>query len=333
MSNGDAIARRPESGMAVMPAEMTIEELVARTRKVQEAMKAVMKDGEHYGVIPGTPKPTLLKPGAEKLLNLFMLDPEYAAVREPEDGAHLTITSTCTLYHIGTGARLGSGMGSCSTRESKYAYRNAKRVCPKCGAEAINKSKFPPRGKRDEAPGWYCYAKVGGCGVEFSAEDPAITGQVLGRVDNPDKADQYNTVLKMANKRSLVAAVLNVTAASDIFTQDLEDMPGAGDTHTQAAGAATSVPGTAAASVAGAPAPGMASEEMFDAPAEREERDARGALLELVKGVADHLKLKAADRARLWTAHCGRATPDTVDVAALQGLYDALKAQAEAAAG
>ena len=42
---------------------------------------------------------------------------------------------------------------------------------------------------------------------------------------NDDLADQYNTVLKMSNKRSLVAAVLNVTAASDIFTQDIEDMP------------------------------------------------------------------------------------------------------------
>ena len=32
----------------------------------------------------------------------------------------------------------------------------------------------------------------------------------------------------MANKRSLVAAVLNATAASDIFTQDIEDMPSGG---------------------------------------------------------------------------------------------------------
>lgn len=329
MSHEEAIARRAESGMAVMPAEMTIEELVARTRKVQEAMKAVMKDGEHYGVIPGTPKPTLLKPGAEKLLNLFMLDPEYAAVREHEDGSHLTITSTCTLYHIGTGARLGSGMGSCSTRESKYAYRTAKRVCPKCGAEAINKSKFPPRGRRDEAPGWYCYAKVGGCGVEFGAEDPAITGQVLGRVDNPDKADQYNTVLKMANKRSLVAAVLNVTAASDIFTQDLEDMPGGGDTHSQAAGTVTSAPGTAAASGSGAPPTDMTPEQLFETPGEQHDR---AELLGLVKGAADHLKLAAKDRATLWAQHCGRATPETVDVAALQGLYEALRERAEAGA-
>ncbi len=35
----------------------------------------------------------------------------------------------------------------------------------------------------------------------------------------------YKDGLKMAEKRSKVACVLNVTAASDIFTQDIEDMP------------------------------------------------------------------------------------------------------------
>lgn len=42
-------------------------------------------------------------------------------------------------------------------------------------------------------------------------------------VDNANLPDLYNTILKMANKRALVAAVLNVTAAGDIFTQDLVD--------------------------------------------------------------------------------------------------------------
>lgn len=312
MANGDAIARRTDGGMAtVMPAEMTIEELVARTQKVQQAMKAVMHEGEHYGVVPGTNKPTLLKPGAEKLLNLFMLDPEYGAVREPEEGAHLTITSTCTLYHIGTGARLGSGMGSCSTRESKYAYRTAKRVCPKCGADAINKSKFPPRGKRDEAPGWYCYAKVGGCGVEFSAEDPSIVGQTLGRVDNPDKADQYNTVLKMANKRSLVAAVLNVTAASDIFTQDLEDMPAGGDTQRAGGGSAVaSASGGLAASGSGATPAGMTPEQLFETLVEETARkiSETATLLGAITKRWEALKTPAALRVKMWERVCG-ATP------------------------
>lgn len=45
------------------------------------------------------------------------------------------------------------------------------------------------------------------------------------RVENPDIADTYNTVLKMAKKRAFVDAVKSTTAASDIFTQDIEDLP------------------------------------------------------------------------------------------------------------
>ena len=45
------------------------------------------------------------------------------------------------------------------------------------------------------------------------------------RQENPDIADAYNTVLKMAKKRAYVDAVKSTTAASDIFTQDVEDMP------------------------------------------------------------------------------------------------------------
>jgi hypothetical protein len=189
-------------------------------------MAKAMKEGEHYGVIPGMPagtKPSLLKAGAEKLCLVFRLDPEYEIVEKIVDGPHVSIISRCTLYHIPTGNRMGSGMGSCSTKELKYAYREAKRQCPKCHAETIFRSKYPPKDKPEGEPGWYCNQKMGGCGRQFAAGDGAILDQKTGRVPNPDLADLYNTVLKMSNKRSLVAAVLNVTAASDIFTQDLED--------------------------------------------------------------------------------------------------------------
>ena len=45
------------------------------------------------------------------------------------------------------------------------------------------------------------------------------------REENPDIADTWNTVLKMAKKRAFVDAVKSTTAASDIFTQDIEDLP------------------------------------------------------------------------------------------------------------
>ena len=218
VNSGQSLARRDE---------LDVEDVIAQVRKIQAVMQQVMKSGEHYGVIPGTgTKPVLLKPGAEKLLLTFRFDPQYEST-EVYDGKHLTVKSRCTLYHITSGQRMGSGEGSCSTKESKYAYRQGLRLCPKCGKDAIIK------GKKEWGGGWLCFAKKGGCGEKWKDGDPAIEGQSTERVANEDLPDQYNTVLKMANKRSLVAAVLNVTAASDIFTQDLEDVAGHDDTGSE----------------------------------------------------------------------------------------------------
>ena len=216
------IATINEKQLATVPVEhqpMTAADIRQQVNLIQHVMHEVMKKDEHYGVIPGTgTKPSLLKPGAEKLCLTFRLDPQYEA-RETYIGEHLTVTTTCTLYHSPTGRRLGSGVGLCTTRESKYAWRNAGRKCPACGKEAIIK------GKAEFGGGWVCFKKKDGCGAKFSDGDQSIEGQPQGRVANPDVADCYNTVLKMSAKRALVAAVLNVTAASDIFTQDIEDLP------------------------------------------------------------------------------------------------------------
>jgi hypothetical protein len=216
--NGEA----PPTERAIIrqPDELSVEAMIAQVDKIQRAMKAVMKDGVHFGVIPGTPKPTLYKPGAEKLCLLFRLDPQYQVERAFSPDGHLDVLVTCTLYHIPTGNRIASGVGSCSTRESRYAYRKAGRTCPDCGMEgAIIK------GKAEYGGGWLCFKKKNGCGAKFSDGDAAIESQAEGRVDNEDIVDLHNTVVKMGCKRALVAAVLNGTAASDIFTQDVEDMP------------------------------------------------------------------------------------------------------------
>lgn len=210
----DEVAIRPQTAIE---GELSVAQVLAQVQKIQDLMRSGMKDNEHFGIIPGTNnKPTLLKPGAEKLCLMFRLAPEYDS-GERYDGDHLTIKSKCVLTHIPTGRRLGSGEGSCSTKEVKYAYRQASRKCPTCGKEAII------RGKKEYGGGWLCFKRKDGCGAKFKDGDATIEGQQVGRIPNEDLADQYNTILKMANKRSLIAAVLNVTAASDIFTQDLED--------------------------------------------------------------------------------------------------------------
>jgi hypothetical protein len=214
------------TGGAVMAVAPQVEptDLVARLRAIEEVQSTAMKEDVDYGVIPGTGgKPTLLKPGAEKLSVLFQLDVQIVneKIWGPED--HLTVISRATAFHAPTGARMGYGEGICTTREKKYGKRKQDRTCPTCGSTAIKKSKFPPRNEPQADPGWYCFAKVGGCGAEFAADDRQITSQPLGEIENPDLPDTWNTVVKMAEKRGRVDVVLAVTGASALFTQDIED--------------------------------------------------------------------------------------------------------------
>lgn len=202
----------------VTRAEVSVDEVVAQRDKIKDVMARVMVENVHYGRIPGVQKPSLLKPGAEVLNVTFRFAPSYRSERIFSDDGHLTVVAKCTLTHAPSGMVLGEGEGLCSTRESRYAYRNAGRVCPECGQEAIIK------GKAEYGGGWVCFKKRGGCGAKYADDDQRIVEQPTGKVANPELPDAWNTCLKMADKRALVAAILNCTAASDIFTQDVEDM-------------------------------------------------------------------------------------------------------------
>lgn len=200
--------------------ELTVQAIVDRKRKIVEVMGAVMREGEHYGRIPGCgDKPSLYKAGAEILATTFMLAPTFEVEQTDLPGGHREYRVTCTLKHIASGVSLGEGVGCCSTMESKYRYRGGARLCPECGKAAIIK------GKADYGGGWLCFGKKGGCGSKWKDGDRAIEGQPEGRVENPDPADQYNTVLKMAKKRAQVDCTLTAVGASDLLSQDLEDLP------------------------------------------------------------------------------------------------------------
>lgn len=155
-------------------------EVRKQVNQIQYLMQAVLKDGEHYGVVPGTgrnAKPSLFQAGAEKIAMMFHLVPRYEVLRMELGNGHREYEVHCKLLNRDTGEEVGFGLGTCSTLESKYRYRNQ----------------------------WNNGQKT--------------------RYENPDIADTWNTVMKMAKKRAFVDAVKSTTAASDIFTQDVEDMP------------------------------------------------------------------------------------------------------------
>lgn len=182
--------------------------VIAQVRAVQEIMAAVMKEGVHYGKIPGTPEdapPSLFKPGSEVLLSAFKIsvEPEVTATR---DGNHITYEIHCVGRHIATGLVIGVGVGEASTAEDKYSWRAA--VCPEeFDATPVDKRRTKwNKGKR---------------GYQGKPDKPAWSVDQVRT--NP--ADLANTVLKMAKKRAQIDLCLTGLAASDIFTQDLEDLP------------------------------------------------------------------------------------------------------------
>lgn len=214
------IVVRETSSMALMPV-LAIEEAIERRAAIVQYTKELMVEGKDFGPIPGTDKNTLLKPGAEKLTSLFGLTPRFEIVRSEEDWTGERHNGEPFFYYLIRCSlwrgeqQAGEGDGSCNSWEKKYRWRKAERICPNCGAANIRKS------KKDN--GWYCWAQTGGCGGNFKGNDTRITEQETGNIPNPDICDLTNTILKMAEKRALVAATLIAVNASEFFTQDLED--------------------------------------------------------------------------------------------------------------
>jgi hypothetical protein len=236
MSNGTALSTAQPTQMTTSavwtPSFATrVDEAIQMKQEKKRFFEGVMDVDVHYGVIPGTgTKPTLFKSGAEMLLSNMGLNCSFEDEGAPiiditgkdHDGeAFIYYRRECRIYRQ-TGPKeddrmvVGKASGVCNSWETKYRYRNAGLTCPTCGKETIKASKFS-----DGKP-FYCHQKMGGCGAQF--EKSVFAGIVLGKIANPDIADLMNTILKMADKRALVAATLVATGCSDIFTQDVEDM-------------------------------------------------------------------------------------------------------------
>ena len=193
---------------------MTTAGVLKQVAVIQEVMKSVMQLNEHYGTIPGTNKPSLYKAGAEKLSLTFRLRPEYEIRRSDLGNGHREYEVVATLYHIPTGQSVGQGVGSATTMEGKYRYRTGP---VEFTGKPVPKEYWTERDIK----------LIGGKGFVTKKNDAgqweiAIRGE---QVEHDNPADYYNTVLKMAKKRAHVDAILTATAASDIFTQDVEDMP------------------------------------------------------------------------------------------------------------
>lgn len=142
---------------------LTVEEAKTFNDEMNRFIESVLVAGTDYGLIPHCSKPTLLKSGAEKILNYLGLIVRTEIVNRVEDYNVGFFSYECKVFLIDyNGVVKGEGIGITNTREGRYA-------------------------------------KSSGYAVQ-------------------------NTVLKMAKKRALVDAALNVGNLSARFTQDMEDL-------------------------------------------------------------------------------------------------------------
>ena len=165
---------------------MSPAEAADRAAWVREVTAAALTKDVDYGQIPGTgTKPALLKPGAEMLLLAAGLGFEMEQV--PNDpAAPVGVTYRCSV-HRGT----------------------SDHVVAQCdGFAGYDETRF-----------------------YTSAEERTATERAYAEHDRrpirTDRCTEYrapwNTLVKMAQKRALVGAALNATAASGLFVADVDD--------------------------------------------------------------------------------------------------------------
>lgn len=171
----------------------SIQQTMQKIAHFQAVVQNTLKSQHDYGIIPGTNKPTLLKPGGEKICMMLGVNPEYEFLDKETDyvKGFFNYEIRCTLMR--GSQKVAQGVGSCNSYEKKYRWINSDTV-----PEGVDPSTIQSITDR--------------------------YGRTKYKVPNPNICDLANTILKMGKKRAFIDAVLQVSSLSEIFTQDVEEM-------------------------------------------------------------------------------------------------------------
>jgi hypothetical protein len=183
---------------------MAAEEAAALDGQLRQMMRAVLVENTDYGTVPGSTKPSLWKPGAEKLLQWFGFGHriEKVEIERNEDGSRLGVTYRCTVFkEMGDGREVTVSTCEGYTGYDEDTFYTTEEAARR-KAEA-NERKWARQYNRAVQPEKWEHV------TEYRAP--------------------WNTLIKIAQKRALVGAALQATSASTLFTQDLEDTRGQAD--------------------------------------------------------------------------------------------------------
>jgi hypothetical protein len=165
-----AIEQYEPQGQIVKLSDLAIQQTTEVIHQAEKLVMEVLEPGIDFGIHPGTSSMALKDCGASKIANAFNTYPEHTILHYVEkEGDLISCLIQTKLILRNTGQVVASGVGSCSTMETKYAYRWV------------------------ENPEDYGFDKSG---LKYDKKKGKY------RVPNPDIEDVGNTIVKMASKRS-----------------------------------------------------------------------------------------------------------------------------------
>lgn len=114
--------RQDDSGLALIM-NSDVNKMANQLQAISNFQAMVEKNlnsGQDFGVIPGTQKPTLLKPGAEKIQMLMGVSSEYEVIEKVEDYEKGFFAYTVRATLLKNGNKITEGLGSANTKEKRY---------------------------------------------------------------------------------------------------------------------------------------------------------------------------------------------------------------------
>ncbi len=178
---------------------MTPEQAKALDDQVRLCTQAVLREGTDYGIIPGTNgEKTLWRPGAQKLLQWFGLafTCDRVEVERDDEGRKHGITYRAAVGRL----RADGSFGIIATCEGTADYDESKFYQP---VEQV-KARL-----REQEHKW-------------AAKDRRVPNADRWNSAKEYRAD-WNALMKRAQKRAIVGAVVDATAAGGIFSDREED--------------------------------------------------------------------------------------------------------------
>lgn len=218
--------------------------MIEAHKELSEFVTKALEKGRDFGKVPGSEKECLMKAGGERVLMGFQCYADYEIIEK--EVAH----DRETRYEV---VKWRKGTKPDRATEDRMKAEGIGR-----NRQFSGKWEWQER-ETEVGTSLGLYRYVVKCNIR-RRDTQEVVGSAVGSCCTLEAKyirqprDAENTVLKMAQKRAMVAAVLNTFGLSDRFTQDIEDQGHAGDDHEEHPQAKSENAGNGRASANGAAA-------------------------------------------------------------------------------